>query len=149
MSYRKLVDEYIVSGTLVDMAALAEMTSDFISEVETLKPEIVEKFIIRLKMYKHPFKNKECAEYAVSKLKNEDGTVGEHWDYDTTSKLAEKYGIDDKPVFYYVLNMKYSDYYESGKSDSEYVKDAIKFINDKDAPRDKAERYYRSMNYNY
>lgn len=43
--------------------------------------------------------------------------------------------------------MIYSDLYESGRPDSEYVKDAVKFINDKDAPHDKAERYYRAMNY--
>lgn len=43
--------------------------------------------------------------------------------------------------------MIYSDFYESGRADSEYVKDAVKFINDKDASHDKAERYYRAMNY--
>lgn len=147
MSYQKIIDEFVTSENVMDMFMLTKLTADFICKVDEINPELVNKFMMKLKMYKHPFKDKECAEYAVSKMKNEDGSTGEHWNYETASKLAEKYGIEDKPAFYYVLNMKYSDYYQSGKSDSEYVKEAIQFINDKDAPRDKAERYYRAMNY--
>ena len=147
MSYQKIVDEFVTSENIVDMFMLTKLTADFVCKVDEINPELVNKFMMKLKMYKHPFKDKECAEYAVSKMKNEDGSFGEHWNYETASKLAEKYEIEDKPAFYYVLNMKYSDYYQSGKSDSEYVKEAIQFMNDKDAPPDKAERYYRAMNY--
>lgn len=147
MSYQKIVDEFVTSQNVIDMFMLAKMTNDFICEVEEIKPEMVEKFRMKLEMYMHPFKDREKAEYAVSKFKNDDGSTGEHWDYETTSRLAEKYEIDKKPVFYYVLNMMYSDQYESGKSDMTYVKEAIKWMDDKDAPEDKAERYYRAMNY--
>lgn len=147
MLYKKIIDEYVTSNDIMDMFMLTKLTDDFICEVKELHPEMVEKFVMKLKMYMHPFKSKECAEYAVSKLINEDGSTGEHWDYETTSKLAEKYDIEDKPMFYYVLNMVYSDYYESDKTDDKYVKQALKFIKDKDSPHDKAERYYRAMNY--
>ena len=147
MLYKKLIEEYVTSENIVDMFMLTKLTDDFISEVDKIDHELVKNFVMNLKMYMHPLRDKECAEYAVSKLKNEDGSVGEHWDFETTSKLADKYEIYNKPAFYYVLNMIYSDFYESGRADSEYVKDAVKFINDKDAPHDKAERYYRAMNY--
>jgi hypothetical protein len=147
MKFQEIIKEYTCSDSEKDMYILTEMIDDFICEVKTLHPEIVNHFLRNLQMYQHPLRDRETAEYAVSKLKNEDGSVGEHWDFETTSKLADKYEIHDKPAFYYVLNMIYSDLYESGRSDSEYVKDAVKFINDKDAPHDKAERYYRAMNY--
>lgn len=147
MIYKKIVDEYITSDNIMDMFMLTKITEDFICDVKEINPEIVEKYILRLKMYLHPFKDRECSEYAVSKFDNEDGTKGAHWDYETTSKVAMKYDIDDKPMFHYVLNMIYSDLYDSHKSDEDYIKDAIKFIDDKDAPEDKAEKYYRAMHY--
>lgn len=147
MLYKKLIEEYVTSENIVDMFMLTKLTDDFISEVDKIDHELVKNFVMNLKMYMHPLRDKECAEYAVSKLVNEDGSKGQHWDFETTSKLADKYEIYNKPAFYYVLNMIYSDFYESGRADSEYVKDAVKFINDKDAPHDKAERYYRAMNY--
>lgn len=149
MSYQKIVDEYVTSQNIIDMFMLTKMTADFICEVEEIKPELVEKFQMKLKMYMHPFKDKETAEYAVSKFKNDDGTTGQHWSYEETSKLADKYEIESKPVFYYVLNMMYSDYYDPNKPESSYIKDAISFMDDKDAPKDKATRYYRAMNYYY
>lgn len=145
--FKQTIDEYVKSDNVVDMLVLTEMLDEFISDCEEHHPEKVENLIMCLKMYKHPFKNKERAEYAVSKLINADGTTGEHWDYDTTSRVAEKYNISDKPVFYYVLNTKYSIYYDSSKTDSDYIRDAKKFMEDKNAPHDKAERYYRAMNY--
>lgn len=147
MKYREIVNDFVNSEDPVDMVKLTEITEKFIDEVKDTNPDLVHRFMMKLKMYKHPFKNRERAEYAVGCLKNEDGSTGEHWDYDTTSKIAEKYGIESKPKFYYVLNMVYSDFYEPGKPDSEYVKEALKFIGDKDAPYDKVERYYRAMNY--
>jgi hypothetical protein len=147
MLYKKLIEEYVTSENIVDMFMLTKLTDDFISEVDKIDHELVKNFVMNLKMYMHPLRDKECAEYAVSKLVNEDGSKGQHWDFETTSKLADKYEIYNKPAFYYVLNMIYSDFYESGRADSEYVKDAVKFMNDKDAPHDKAERYYRAMNY--
>ena len=145
---KKIIENYVESENIMDMFALTDMIEEFVDEVSNACPETVKNFVMKLKMYKHPLGTKECAEYAVSKMQNEDGTTGEHWDYETTSKLADKYGITDKPAFYYVLNMKYSDYYEPNKPDTDYIKDSIKFMHDKDGPHDKAERYYRAMNYN-
>lgn len=146
MSYQSIVDEYVTSKNIIDMFMLTKMTADFICEVEEIKPELVDKFKMKLKMYMHPFKDKESAEYAVSHLENEDGTKGGHWSFEETSRIAERLDVD-KFVFHYVLNMIYSDYADSGMSESDYIKCAVKFMKDKDAPRDKVTLYYRSMNY--
>ena len=146
MSYQSIVDEYVTSRNVVDMFMLTKMTAEFICEVELIKPELVDKFKTDLKMYMHPFKDKESAECAVSHLENEDGTKGGHWSFEETSKIAEKEGVD-KFVFHYVLNMIYSDFYDSRMSENDYVKYALKFMKDKDAPKDKASLYYRAMHY--
>lgn len=41
--------------------------------------------------------------------------------------------------------MIYSDFYKSGRTDETYIELACDFLNDKDAPDDKAKKYYLSM----
>ncbi|MBQ0114180.1 MAG: hypothetical protein KBT03_13705 [Bacteroidales bacterium] len=146
MGYKEILNEYVESGNEIEMIHLADMTNDFVCEVKKSHPELAHDFVMKLKLYKHPMHDRETVEHIVAEFQNDDGTNGQHWDYDTTSKIAESYGID-KNVFYYVINMMYSDFYYPDKSDDRYIKDAVKFIHDKDAPVDKAERYYRAMHY--
>lgn len=49
--------------------------------------------------------------------------------------------------WYYVLSMIYSDYYKSGRSDETYIGLAKDFMDDIDAPGDKAKRYYLAMKF--
>ena len=94
--------------------------------------------------------NEDMLEKATSRMVNEDGTVGPHWNLTDSNNLAKQIGLSfDKFNEYdwnYVLNMIYSDYFGSINNDiSTYAKVARKFIEDKDAPEGKALKYYLAM----
>lgn len=85
---------------------------------------------------------------ALSKLQNEDGSTGGHWDLATTTSVANNNGIVfDKFNEYdwnYVMNMFYSDFYRVvGNDTNSYIKLSKAFLEDKDAPEGKAYRYYK------
>lgn len=147
MKYHELVKHHIEDASYEDMVELAKKTDDFVEEVREKHPEMVEKFLLKLELVLSPSFSKDTAKYAVAKMKNKDGTTGEHWDYATTTKVLESKGYDFKPCdWYYVLNMIYSDYYKAGRSDETYIELARDFLADVDAPEHKAKRYWSSMN---
>ena len=79
-------------------------------------------------------------------MENKDSTKGEHWTYSDTTDVLKDLGYDfNEADWYYVLNMMYSDYYKSGRSDDTYFELAYDFLDDKDAPEGKAKRYYLAM----
>ena len=89
-------------------------------------------------------------ECATSKMINEDGTTGPHYNIDQSNTIARQYNVIfdhfNEWDWNYVLNMVYSDYYGSVTNEnSSYVKLAKKFIEDKDAPKGKALHYYLAM----
>ena len=99
-----------------------------------------------------PHFNREQAEYAVSKLENEDGTTGGHWTYEEVKSVLASHDLDmsrehfTECDFYYVINMLYSDMYELlGSSTDNYYKASLLWLRDKDAPVGKAKRYYYAM----
>lgn len=148
MTFQKLIDKYINEASEEDMHGLTHKMDCFVEEVREYHPEMVDKFLIKVDLVLNPNFTKETAQYAVSKMKNKDGTVGEHWNYDTTTKVLEAKGYDFKPCdWYYVLNMIYSDYFKSGRSDDTYVEMAYDFLTDVDAPENKAKKYWSGMNY--
>ena len=80
----------------------------------------------------------ELAKKAVAKMKNVDGTCGEHWTYEQTSQLADQQGIRCKADWYYVMNMLHSDFAEIlGSDTNNYVRMAKAYINDPDASEGK------------
>lgn len=94
--------------------------------------------------------NEELAEKAVSSMKNADGTKGEHWKIEDTTRQAEKFGVNwtnyNKYDFYYVMNMLYSDFYKLFKDDEEtYTRMTIAWLDDKDVEPGKAYRYYKKV----
>jgi hypothetical protein len=128
------------------MEHLTHKVDHFVEEMREKYPDKVEHFLLKVDLLLNPHFTKETSKYAVSKMKNKDGTTGEHWNYDTTTKVLESKGYDFKPCdWYYVLNMIYSDYYKSGRSDETYIELACDFLDDEDAPDDKAKRYYKAM----
>ena len=146
MTFQKLIDEYGRDGDIDTMEHLTKKINHFVEEVREKHPELVEKFLLKVDLLLNPHFTRETSEYAVSKMKNKDGSVGEHWDYDTTSRVINSKGYDFKECdWYYVLNMIYSDYYKTGRSDETYIELAYDFLSDKDAPHDKAKRYYKSL----
>jgi len=88
--------------------------------------------------------------WAVSQMKNEDGTMGAHWTETDTTSVASSEGISfdkfNRWDWYYVLNMIYSDYYNViGSDTSTYVKMAKAFLMDGDTAEGKAFRYMIAM----
>lgn len=148
MKYHELVKNYVDNASHEDMVELTKETDDFIEEVRELHPEMVDKFLMKVDLVFNPHFTKETAKYVVSKMKNKDGSSGEHWDYDTTSKVLENKKYDFKPCDWYVaLNMIFSDFYKSGRSDDTYIELAYDFLADVDAPKDKMKKYWKAMNY--
>ena len=89
------------------------------------------------------------AKYAVSCMINDDGTTGEHFTPIESETLASGIGIDFNVVpfnkwdWYYVLNMKYSDYYKYLTTNKDaYVNTAKLFLMDGDVPEGKAYKYW-------
>lgn len=113
-------------------------------------PEIAEKWLTKLEAGKwNNFLSKSEAEMVVSKLINQDGTRGAHWDYDTFKSAVESLGgkMTDEPFYncwalWAVANMRYSD---NARSASEFVpKDmmpkyfynvAVESLKDADRPK--------------
>lgn len=146
MGYKELIKKFIDDASEEDMEMLTCKTDKFVEEVREKHPEMVDKFLLKLELLLNPSFSKETAKYAVAKMKNKDGTMGEHWDYATTTKVLESKGYDFKPYdWYYVLNMIYSDYFKSGRSDETYIEMAHDFLSDEDSPENKAKKYYKAM----
>lgn len=147
-SFKELVYKYGRDGKTEVMEHLTEMVDDFIEEAKEHHKDEVEHFLIDVDLLLNPHFSKESAKYAVSRMKNKDGSTGEHWDYNTTTRVLESKGFDFNPCDWYVaLNMVYSDYYKSGRSDDTYVELAYDFLSDEDAPTHKMKRYYKAMHY--
>lgn len=87
----------------------------------------------------------------VHKMENADGSYCEHWTVDQTSTYMTSRGMDStKEEFYAAMNMMFSDYYPVAKKHNvntpEFYADlAAAFINDKDASKDKVEKYYECV----
>lgn len=94
---------------------------------------------------------KEKAQQWVRKMKNSDGTTGEHWSFDQTSQVMKQRNIDCDPVeFYAAMNMLWSDYGKVaerfGVSNVDYWAEISKaFLMDKDAMEDKLALYYECI----
>ena len=111
-----------------------------------------------IKRHEHkygPHFNEECAEWCVSKMENEDGTMGAHWSIEETTQVAQQYGINltsdkfNKYDWFVSLNMIYSDYYRVvmsmfGNSNTQFFVELAKaWINDKDVPEGKTWKYFQ------
>ena len=146
MTFQKLIDMYGRDGDTETMEHLTHKVDHFVEEVREKHPDMVEHFLVKVDLLLNPHFTRESSKYAVSMLKNKDGSIGEHWDYDTTTRVMESRGYKFVACdWYYVLNMIYSDYYKSGRSDDTYIELAYDFLEDHDAPKGKAKRYYKAM----
>ena len=135
----------------IDNGKLKDLTIDMLSMIKETNKELYD--TLEMYLYKEVYGchfNKWLLEKATSEMVNEDGTKGIHWNIADTTSVAKSNGVSfDKFNEYdwcYVMNMMYSDYYGSVNNDTNtYVKMAIKFLNDKDAPQGKALKYYLAM----
>jgi hypothetical protein len=53
--------------------------------------------------------DEKLAKKAVARMKNVDGSTGEHWTWEQTTSVANQYGIKCYGDWYYSLNMLWSD----------------------------------------
>lgn len=75
-------------------------------------------------------------------MENKDGTKGEHWTYDQVAQLVRDKGIKcDVSDFYAVLNMVYSDYYNTKFDINVYIELAKDWLHDMDI-NNKVLKYY-------
>lgn len=94
---------------------------------------------------------KEDAMSWMYNMKNEDGSFGAHWDLEQTRPYMEPRGVTcELWKWAAVMNMMYSDYCKAARKNSvdrpEFYADlAAAFLEDKDAPEDKAGRYYHNI----
>lgn len=96
-----------------------------------------------------PHFDEQLAQLAVSRMKNVNGTTGEHWTFEQAARLAEQQNIDCVADFYYVINMLYSDFEKVLGSDvATYAKLAKAYISDPDAQDGKAFNIWASQTRN-
>lgn len=84
----------------------------------------------------------------VDGMKNDDGTHGAHWSFTDTEQVRKSRGYKCDPTdFYALINMMYSDYYNTGhdfgvNTPDFYASLAHDFLNDADAQKNKTAKYY-------
>lgn len=122
--------------------------------------------MINKKLEKHekmygPHFNEACALKVVSKMHNDDGTVGQYWTLPESVQLASRYGMNvntpsyNKYDWYVALNMVYSDFCTIIKtvpiSDTTkfFVELAKHWLKDKDVDEGKMWYYYKYVMCDY
>lgn len=94
ITFQKLLDEYLTSSDRHTMEHLTHKIDNFVEEVRENHPELVDKFLCWVDLELNPHFTEKTAKYAVGKMKNKDGTEGEHWSYETTSKFLKNKSYD-------------------------------------------------------
>lgn len=130
-----------------------EIIGEVFGTIETKFPAYYDKYYKKIKSvfddeYDGYGMTEDQAKMYVEEMKNKDGSTGEHFDCATICRAIEMYPKLDKYHFwdlYYVMNMMYSDYYDSSFTTKTYIKLAEDFLDDKDAPKNKALIYAKAM----
>lgn len=145
---KELLKDAMANGTIADAETVVCLLDSFVRDVRGASVEYFDKEMncLRVKMQLYNTKlplDREQAEYAVSCMRNKDGTVGEHWTYEQTTEVLRQKGYQFRDCdWYFVLNMKYSDYYVGNANADYYIGLAKDFLSDTDAPSNWAKRYW-------
>lgn len=124
--YDELYDDMATAKDPMKMMAFGDAEKWMFHSLAHQHPEIAEMWLTRLEASKwHNYVSKSEAHELASKLINQDGTRGPHWDYETFKGAVESLGgkMTDEPYYncwalWLTANMRYSDNY---KSASEFV----------------------------
>jgi hypothetical protein len=124
--YDELYDEMASSKDPNRMMAFGDSEKWVFHMLAEKHPELAEKWLTKLEAGKwHNYLSKSEAEEIVSKLINQDGSHGAHWDYETFKAAVESLGgkMTDEPFYncwalWVTANMRYSD---NAKSAAEFV----------------------------
>ena len=136
--------------TLIKEASDETLRSFLIKAFDELKEKDYEMYEeLELELYKEMYGchfTEWLLHKALSCMINEDGTKGGHWSVEDTRPLSNTYDHYNEYDWNYVMNMLYSDYYKIiGNDTNTYTKMAKAFLDDKDAPKGKALKYYLAM----
>ena len=130
---------------------LREFVKDAMSMIKETNHELYETLEMHLykELYDSHFSD-WLLKKATENMHNEDGTTGPHWSVEQTTQLAKNNNVMftnfNEYDWNYVMNMIYSDYFGAVPNDTmTYFRLAKKFIEDKDASKGKAFRYYINM----
>lgn len=127
---------------------LKNFVADLMSELKIAMPQVYENLLIELhkNVYGSHF-SKALVIKACGELEDLNGNKGAKWSLDETNQILANYNLKYNEFdFYYVLNMIHSDYSNYGNTSIDfYVKLACMFLDDKDAPKGKALKYYLAM----
>lgn len=119
--YEELYDEMASSRDPMRMMAFGDAEKWVFHSLAKSHPEIAERWLTRLEAGKwNNYLSKTEAEEILSRLVNQDGSKGAHWDYDTLKNVVESLGghMKDEPYYngcslWVVVNMLWSDHHES------------------------------------
>ena len=148
--YRELYDEMALAKDPKKMVVFGDAERWVFSMLAEEHPELAEKWLSKLEAGRwNNYLSKGEAERIASKLRNQDGSMGAHWDYETFKAAVESLGgkMSDEPFYncwalWVTANMSWSDHYRSA---SEFVpKDmmpkyfynvAVEYLKDIDKPK--------------
>ena len=144
MYIKKMMDIIVEKGNKEQMDKLGNM---FVDMVYDLKEKDPMKFkSIEYEMHKIAYGDHLTewqAKCWVSSMENKDGTKGEHWTYEQTEDVRKQYAPGLHHCDWYaVLNMIYSDYYNTKFDTATYIQLAKDWLDDKDIGSCKALKYY-------
>lgn len=142
--YKDLVN----AATYEQLKEFATGSLAMIKETNKSLYEDLETFLYKM-IYGCHF-SKVMLETALKRMENKDGSRGGHWSVEQTNNVAKSNGVSfvnfNEYDFNYVMNIMYSDYYGAVSNEvSSYLKLALAFLEDRDAPEGKALRYYLAM----
>jgi hypothetical protein len=140
MHIKRMIQHIVDKGHHEDMVCLSELLTALIYD---LKHEAYAEYKhIEYKLHTMAYGEhltEDMAHEWVSRMKNKDGTHGEHWSKEQTDKFAETHNKCD---WYAVMNMVYSDYYQPAFTTETYITLAKDWIEDSDVPEGKTLKYY-------
>jgi hypothetical protein len=142
--HKKNIEHIIKSGTDPQMGVMKEILIKAVTKLKETDPNEYNNIEFCLHKAAHGHKvGEELAHCWVEEMKNKDGTTGAHWTWEQVSQVFKERKIgDDIGTLYVVLNMMYSDYYNSKFDTSVYIDMAKDWINDPDADEYKTIKYY-------
>lgn len=138
--HKVLIPKIFEEAKPENMECIEHVMIDMIDCLKIMDHDMYER--VEYKLYKMVYGehlSKELACKWVSKMENKDGTHGEHWTIEQTSQYAGAYNKYD---WYAVMNMMYSDHYNTKFDVNTYIELARDWLNDKDVGEGKTLDYY-------
>ena len=139
-----LIPKIVENGKQEDMVCLEHLMIEMVDKLKLLDHDMYKK--VEYKLYKLVYGehlSKELAHKWVSNMENKDGTKGGHWTYE---QVMQQYpGGIDKNDWYAILNMMYSDHYNTRFDMQTYVDLAKDWFADKDGNEGKTLNYYLNV----